>query len=93
VEDAGAIMSVAGHFQFVMWTLLQIVWFFLLQLPRKYKVHIDKDLFFRSVTIIDENGERKFAKYWPEGPEGYQDRPADAMDVDVEAEEGAEAGM
>jgi hypothetical protein len=81
-------MSTIGHFQFVMWTLLQIMWFFLLQLPQKYKVHIDKELFFRSVTIVNENGERISAKYWPEGPEGHVDLPEDAMDVDDEQDTG-----
>ena len=84
VEDGGAIMSIIGHFQFVMWTLLQIMWVFLLQLPQKYKVHIDKELFFWSVIIVNENGERISVKYWPEGPKGYMDLPEDAMDVNDE---------
>jgi hypothetical protein len=60
------------------------MWFFLLQLLQKYKVHIDRELFFQSVTIVNENGEHIYVKYWPDGYEGHMDLPEDAIDINDE---------
>ena len=67
VQDGGSLMTPSSHFEFVVRTLLQIVLFFLLQLPKSYQVQVDKDRFLSAFSMV-ENGTRTPVTSWPLGP-------------------------
>jgi len=60
-------MTPHNHFEFVVRTLLQIVLFFLLQLPTSYQVQVDRDQFLSAFSMV-ENGRRTSVADWPLGP-------------------------
>jgi len=67
VQDGGSIMEPHKHFQYVARTLLQLVHYFVGQLPREYRARVDRDLFLSSLSMEVAGGTRQQAGPWPLG--------------------------
>ncbi len=68
VQDGGSIMTRSCHVQFIARTLLQLVLFFLAQLPTAYQVRVDSEHFFSAISYSNDDGERETVSPWPTGP-------------------------
>jgi hypothetical protein len=63
-------MQRLSHFNFFIRGLLQLCSYLVQQLPVKYKVSIDTEVFLSAFTVQDDNGERVRATSWSGAPDG-----------------------
>jgi hypothetical protein len=63
-------MQPTSHFNFFVRGLLQLCSYLIQQLPSRYKISINTDLFLSAFTMEDNNGERVRATSWPGAPDG-----------------------
>ena len=70
LSDGEALMDKVSHVQHVARAMLQMVCFFMRQLPQHYLARVNKDVFLSSFSYV-ENGVRVGVGSWDEGP-GWQ---------------------
>jgi len=63
-------MQPTSHFNFFVRGLLQLCSYLIQQLPSRYKITIDPNLFLSAFTMEDNNGERVQATSWSGAPDG-----------------------
>ena len=72
-------MQPTSHFNFFVRGLLQLCSYLIQQLPSRYKITINTDLFLSAFTMEDDNGEQVQATSWSGAPDGS------AYDTNVDA--------
>ena len=84
-QDGHILMQPVSHFNYFVRGLLQICSYLVQQLPTRYRVLINPDIFLSAFTMEDEDGKRMQAKSWVGAPDGS------AYDTNLDA--GAETTM
>jgi hypothetical protein len=68
LKDGRSIMDVKSHVIYVVYTLIQLLLFFLAQLPAAYKVEVNTDMIVSAISFVDERGRRNVVPDWVLGP-------------------------
>jgi hypothetical protein len=69
-QDGHVLMQPVSHFNYFVRGLLQICSYLVQQLPTRYRVLINPDIFLSAFTMEDEDGKRVQAKPWVGAPDG-----------------------
>jgi hypothetical protein len=69
-QDGHVLMQPFSHFNFFIRGLLQLSSYLVQQLPARYKISINPDLFLSAFTMENDAGERVSATSWTGAPDG-----------------------
>jgi hypothetical protein len=69
-QDGQVLMQPVSHFNFFVRSLLQLCSYLVQQLPTKYKILIDPNVFMSAFSMVNDEGERINASSWQGAPDG-----------------------